>query len=1304
MALSYDLLSQFAKVTNDQNQKEKKTKTYGEIVRVGNQNFVRLDGSEILTPYERTVTVKEGDRVVVNIENHNATITGNMSDPSFSSSEGTSMNGKINEFDVIISHKIKTDEIEAITGYFEQIFATLGEFDELTAIKAQIEELKARYINVDHLNAKDIEAINAEIDRLKAETINVGILTADQIDAINGQFENIKSYNAEFVYVSAEVLEAINAKIKLLDVESLDAKYAKIDFANITEAAIKKLKTDFADIDLANITVAAIDNLVAKMVEIDFATINEATINSLKNKYANIDFANIGEAAIRKIFADSGIIKDLVVQDGTIVTGELVGVTIKGDLIEGNTIVADKLVVRGEDGLFYKLNTDGIKTEAEQTEYNSLNGSVITAKSITAEKISVTDLVAFDATIGGFNITESSIYSGVKESVKNTTRGIYFDRDGQFAVGDGQHFMRYFHDEETDTYKLEITADSILFDTGNKTIKEVIDNINKEIEESKKLVELSIKSVVTQYSKNADSINPPTSGWSTSTPVWEDGKYIWSKTIITYNNDTTKESSPVCITGNTGAPGLDGAQGPRGEQGIPGPKGDPGQDGSSGADGKTSYFHIKYSSKANPTLPSEISDTPNDYIGTYVDFIQNDATEPSKYTWYRFKGLQGADGKQGIPGTNGTNGQTSYLHIAYADNQFGTEGFTTTDATNKSYIGQYTDFNLTDSTDPSDYHWMRFRGDPGAQGLQGEQGIPGTPGTNGKTTYFHIKYSAVANPTFSDQISEIPNKYIGTYVDFTQSDSTDPTKYTWTQFQGNDGAQGPKGDQGIPGVNGINGQTSYLHIAYADNSEGSLNFSTTNSTNKKYIGTYVDFIQADSTIPSDYNWSKIIGNDGKGIKTMTEQYYLSSSNTSCTSGSWSTSIPAWSKGRYIWMRLKIEWTYDGSTVYSTTYTNPYLAEALNNANEEIDNINNQINKWIQYVDTYYTHSATNDMTVNEWSLTKPLNINDEYIWVKNIIHYSDDTISESLPLCINIPSQENEPSVSLITQSETEYNFVKDGEWYKNTNQQQNSTTCKSTFRITTNSDGKRLNVEFDCDSEINFDYLTINGVSQKGNTYGNQIISLNNGVTDIIITYSKDGSQSNGTDTGRVRFSFAPKQLTNLENQYYLSNDPVTASGGSWVSVMPVLNNPELYLWKRERMTWHDSTVTYGDHYLVGGLYVNISQTLRDIEKSLNTTFGTTSNGWEMAFEVLTQNVNNIGRYIRFENGHIILGEDGNAVTLKIENDIIGFYQWGKRVAYLSNGSLQVTEAYIGTQLNLGNFAFVPGKSGNLTFKKVVN
>lgn len=156
-----------------------------------------------------------------------------------------------------------------------------------------------------------------------------------------------------------------------------------------------------------------------------------------------------------------------------------------------------------------------------------------------------------------------------------------------------------------------------------------------------------------------------------------------------------------------GKNGLEGLQGEKGEQGIPGPKGE---------DGKTSHFHIKYSSVANPTTASQMTETPSTYIGTYVDYEPNDSTDPKKYTWSKF---EGSDGKDGIPGTNGTDGKTYYLHIAYANSADGRTGFSVSDGTNKLYIGQYTDTVKEDSTDPTKYMWSKIKGDPGADGKPG---------------------------------------------------------------------------------------------------------------------------------------------------------------------------------------------------------------------------------------------------------------------------------------------------------------------------------------------------------------------------------------------------------------------------------------------------------------------------------------------------------------------------------------------------------------------------------------------------------
>lgn len=143
-----------------------------------------------------------------------------------------------------------------------------------------------------------------------------------------------------------------------------------------------------------------------------------------------------------------------------------------------------------------------------------------------------------------------------------------------------------------------------------------------------------------------------------------------------------------------------------------------------------------------------------------------------------------------------------------------------------------------------------------AKQYAGPQGIPGI-GTDGKTTYLHIQYAPVQNPT-AEQMSKTPDKYIGTYTDFSGVDSTDPSKYTWAKFEGDQGAQGPKG---------ADGKTPYFHIAYANSADGRTGFSVDDSVNKLYIGQYTDYTPDDSTDPTKYSWTKIKGEPGTAGRT-----------------------------------------------------------------------------------------------------------------------------------------------------------------------------------------------------------------------------------------------------------------------------------------------------------------------------------------------------------------------------------------------------------------------------------------------------
>ncbi|PJH64321.1 hypothetical protein CVR98_25270, partial [Salmonella enterica subsp. enterica serovar Enteritidis] len=125
----------------------------------------------------------------------------------------------------------------------------------------------------------------------------------------------------------------------------------------------------------------------------------------------------------------------------------------------------------------------------------------------------------------------------------------------------------------------------------------------------------------------------------------------------------------------------------------------------------------------------------------YTSFTSEDSTNPSDYNWTFIKGQ---DGEQGIQEPEGEDGQTSYLHIAYANSEDGTTGFSTTDSVNKLYIGQYTDFTQEDSVNPENYSWTKIKweqGDRGLRGLQGPKGDQGIQGPEGETSYTHIAYA-----------------------------------------------------------------------------------------------------------------------------------------------------------------------------------------------------------------------------------------------------------------------------------------------------------------------------------------------------------------------------------------------------------------------------------------------------------------------------------------------------------------------------------------------------------------------------------
>nr|DAR74726.1 MAG TPA: tail protein [Caudoviricetes sp.] len=235
---------------------------------------------------------------------------------------------------------------------------------------------------------------------------------------------------------------------------------------------------------------------------------------------------------------------------------------------------------------------------------------------------------------------------------------------------------------------------------------------------------VGIRSTTITYAQGTSGTVAPTTGWTNQVPNVPAGQFLWTKTVWSYTDNTNETGYSVSKIGEQGPQGVKGdtgAKGDKGERGLTGPQGPQGERG--------------------------------------------------------IQGLQGPKGDQGIPGVKGADGKTQYTHIAYADTVSG-GGFSQTD-TNKPFIGMYQDFNATDSRNPQDYRWSKWKGS------DGRDGIPGKAGADGRTPYVHFAYADSADGRTGFSLSQNGNKrYLGVCTNFNQADSTNPADYVWNDMVG----------------------------------------------------------------------------------------------------------------------------------------------------------------------------------------------------------------------------------------------------------------------------------------------------------------------------------------------------------------------------------------------------------------------------------------------------------------------------------------------------------------------------------------
>lgn len=274
----------------------------------------------------------------------------------------------------------------------------------------------------------------------------------------------------------------------------------------------------------------------------------------------------------------------------------------------------------------------------------------------------------------------------------------------------------------------------------------------------------------------SDSITPGT--WSQTPPKLVQGQWLWTKTVWAYTDNTSETGYQKVYIARDGNSGTDGI---------------PGKDGV-GIRSTSITYAIGVSGTVPPTngWNNQVPNVPaGQYLWTKTVWSYTDNTSETGYSVSKIgeqgakgdkgdtgpQGLQGPKGDQGIPGIKGADGKTQYTHIAYADSVSGS-GFSQTD-TDKAFIGMYQDFSTTNSRNPQDYRWSKWKGS------DGRDGIPGKAGADGRTPYVHFAYADSADGRTGFSLTQDGTKrYLGICTNFDKANSTNPADYSWNDTAG----------------------------------------------------------------------------------------------------------------------------------------------------------------------------------------------------------------------------------------------------------------------------------------------------------------------------------------------------------------------------------------------------------------------------------------------------------------------------------------------------------------------------------------
>ena len=511
------------------------------------------------------------------------------------------------------------------------------------------------------------------------------------------------------------------------------------------------------------------------------------------------------------------------------------------------------------------------------------------------------------------------------------------------------------------------TKTSVTYSDGNKTESYSISYHGKNGSDG-----TSVKTTSTsvRYQVGDSGTTKPTGTWQSNVPTVAQGKYLWTQTIVNYSDGNSTESYSVSyrgIDGSNGVNGMNAATIYLYQRATSTP--------SKPSNTLTYTF-------STTTITGTLNNGWSTAIPTGTDAVyvtvasvssKNDTATIATSAWSAPVVLA-QNGKTGSDGKAGLNVATIYLYqrntskpskpsasVTYTFSTGVASGLNNgwsqkiPDGTNPLYVTLATASSNTAtdtilSSEWSDVVVMAQNGEDGispkvtlsksgntttisivdATGTHtqtvkdGTNGTPGEAGKDGKTSYFHVKYSNDGGKTFTGNSGEDTGIYMGSYTDYTEADSTDVKKYNWVKVKGD------KGDTGQKGQDGTSVKITSKSVTYQTSTSGTTaptgTWSTTVPTvnNGQYLWTKttVQYSDGNKTEAYSVSYKGTNGTNGTSVTVSKTEvtYQVSTSGTTAPTGTWSTTMPSCDQGQYLWTKTYVKYS-DGkeTTSYSVSY-------------------------------------------------------------------------------------------------------------------------------------------------------------------------------------------------------------------------------------------------------------------------------------------------------------------------------------------------------------------------------------------------